>query len=748
MGAFVVVEGKTIENKGELEVFYQDFSELWRGFAKEVRTHIDTLGNSPEDTLIGVRQVALNCPWVLKNPSLAVLADRFADRPCVCVASGPSLEKNIHLLKGMEDRCLIISADTALRRLFEEGIHPHAVVTLERPVHTYTNYFRYLVENWPDECADVLLVSQGVSPPQIQGRWPGPKIIVGKSEVPVDSWFLGALLGGSTMRSGMSVAHMGLVLAQILGAKNVALIGQDLAFGEDGSSHAGSTAASSAQSLEKERGKSNYLEIPGSLGGTVKTHNTWFLFLQIFENLIPGMPLSVFDCTEGGAFINGTEVKPLSEFIDAFVSSSSPMEKAPGDLVLENTGMTEEKNISEILKKIERGLKGLDWSLSEVDELDRMVDRTVAAGLGSQKRRDIASEMSERLDRLNGINPVLAFVGQSYANLSGMDIVRTRWLESVSDIREWEAIHREMFKAHRICAKYMKQWLGYVSSLLKEILSDPEMVEKAKETSLERWFRNGEDAVLDISGTEMVSFNLMMAQNDPVAQGWPLDYRWRCALVLHGQGRAEEAFYIMESVAAELQGTRLENDVMVQFLKDYAMISSTHDLCFIPQYKFAKMLLDNARRYAPEDQEIPKLIDEAMTGLKTYLDDLSHFRLVSDSLGFDTKRLEADRLLTRGDLIGSMKLVLEIIDEYHKERPGGCAPLLEWLVKTSVDCLDAQDPSIAETSQEICRSLAKKTEIFKNLRVLLPMRLMEFVPQDLKLMEDISEKKMTTGGDA
>ncbi|WP_144623442.1 6-hydroxymethylpterin diphosphokinase MptE-like protein, partial [Campylobacter coli] len=37
--------------------------------------------------------------------------------------------------------------------------------------------------------------------------------------------------------NGMSVAHMALVLAYHLGHENVILIGQDLAFGKDGSSH-------------------------------------------------------------------------------------------------------------------------------------------------------------------------------------------------------------------------------------------------------------------------------------------------------------------------------------------------------------------------------------------------------------------------------------------------------------------------------------------------------------------------------
>ncbi|HYR43226.1 MAG TPA: 6-hydroxymethylpterin diphosphokinase MptE-like protein, partial [Terriglobia bacterium] len=56
------------------------------------------------------------------------LFGRFTDIPLVIVSAGPSLDRNICDLRGFEDRCLILSVDTALRPLLAAGITPHAVI--------------------------------------------------------------------------------------------------------------------------------------------------------------------------------------------------------------------------------------------------------------------------------------------------------------------------------------------------------------------------------------------------------------------------------------------------------------------------------------------------------------------------------------------------------------------------------------------------------------------------------------------
>lgn len=105
---------------------------------------------------------------------------------------------------------------------------------------------------------------------------------------------------------GHSCANMAYQLAYVLGHKNIIFIGQDLAFGKDGASHAkGHTIAQPDENL--------YTIAYGG-EGEVRTTYVWMLFKNQFENDIEQAKLEdikSYNCTEGGARINGAIEKPF-----------------------------------------------------------------------------------------------------------------------------------------------------------------------------------------------------------------------------------------------------------------------------------------------------------------------------------------------------------------------------------------------------------------------------------------------------
>jgi len=60
-----------------------------------------------------------------------VLVGKFKGIPGILVSAGPSLEKNIHLLKGLEDKCVIMAAGTAVRIMEDFGLAPHFMVGID-----------------------------------------------------------------------------------------------------------------------------------------------------------------------------------------------------------------------------------------------------------------------------------------------------------------------------------------------------------------------------------------------------------------------------------------------------------------------------------------------------------------------------------------------------------------------------------------------------------------------------------------
>ncbi|ECL3039440.1 motility associated factor glycosyltransferase family protein, partial [Campylobacter jejuni] len=110
---------------------------------------------------------------------------------------------------------------------------------------------------------------------------------------------------------GHSVSNMIYELAGALRFENIIFIGQDLAYGEDGSSHPKEHIHGSQG--EEIRGEKYTLAYGGK--GKVRTQLTWNLFRQAFEKDIfwakEKLNITTYNCTEGGARIEGTIEKPF-----------------------------------------------------------------------------------------------------------------------------------------------------------------------------------------------------------------------------------------------------------------------------------------------------------------------------------------------------------------------------------------------------------------------------------------------------
>jgi len=73
----------------------------------------------------------LNLPFVPRSCSIDAMRARYQGLPAVIIASGPSLQKNIHLLNEIQSRAILISCGSALGPLWNRGITPHFEVVVD-----------------------------------------------------------------------------------------------------------------------------------------------------------------------------------------------------------------------------------------------------------------------------------------------------------------------------------------------------------------------------------------------------------------------------------------------------------------------------------------------------------------------------------------------------------------------------------------------------------------------------------------
>jgi hypothetical protein len=69
-----------------------------------------------------------NLPEIGAGYAIASLIGKMKDVPVIVVGSGPTLDRNIHDLRGLEDKALIISAGSNTAALQKAGVNPHLVL--------------------------------------------------------------------------------------------------------------------------------------------------------------------------------------------------------------------------------------------------------------------------------------------------------------------------------------------------------------------------------------------------------------------------------------------------------------------------------------------------------------------------------------------------------------------------------------------------------------------------------------------
>lgn len=728
IGIFPFMQAEEINHTG-LNEKDDDKSRLnlFKAFWEAVRYFAEQLGNSPEDTLLGIRHGALNMPWILKGPTFAKIKEVFGGRPAICVASGPSLKKNIDLLKGKEDHFLIISCDSSLISLLRRGIKPHVVVTIERNL-MYDVWVPKILEEYFDECRDILLVSQSVSEPLAAGRWPGPVFVVGKMDSPADIWLVHEVLGMNLLLSGMSVAHMAMNLALVLEAPAVALIGQDLAFADDGeTTHIEDAASATPDGIERERA---YLkrEVPGVNGTLVKTHQMWFYFLQIFERFLEHVEEGrVFQCSEAGAEIKGATSLPLSSFLEEKKSDDFlPILK--GKIYdLKYIPIQTDEYQEQFASRLELARAGLSLCEGLLDDMEKEVDLAVAPALLPERRRVHAMKAAALLDKLHDFHRALAFIGQSYTYIASSSLAKNRFMDTVERVAEWEVVHREIIASHRVNVKFLGQWLSYMKAQCEPgawsvldpyaTLSEEGRV-KAVSSVLADFFNSESQDLLSKTGL-LLSYLLCRVDFNLYNEALPQDL-WNIARFHNLQGRPFEACRLMQRAYNMLEDTEAPSETIAQFLLDWAKMEAVHDLIRAPRFEFAISLFENVSEYVPEMSSLVE--EEKLKVLETqsnYMDGMFRYFTSGEDLKVLVYRNRAQKALASQNLPEAISWVMKM-EEFLEPIPAQVLPYMQWLAKTALDCRKAIDSDIVKASNDALLFLHENQLKLSGLGMLWP----------------------------
>ncbi len=281
-----------------------------------------TMGNSAEDSLIGLRHHLLNLPLVVKTPTLDELVAKGNNTDiAVIVSTGPSLTKQLKLLFEIQDYVTILCPDASFPILSRHNIIPDIVFSLERVEATAQFYKDTPTEHHkkPIFCFTSIVHQELISSIQSQNIQINvrPFSYLGYFDTP--AW--------GYMGFGMSAANMAHEFVLLTHFKQCVFIGQDLAYGKDGATH----ASDHVFGLENVPADIDTVWLDAYGGeGKVRSTPIWEAFLIYFEQDIMrgNSSLETFNCTEGGARIKGTKEIPFVDFVNQYVVQQKKKKKA------------------------------------------------------------------------------------------------------------------------------------------------------------------------------------------------------------------------------------------------------------------------------------------------------------------------------------------------------------------------------------------------------------------------------------
>ncbi len=355
-------------------VYYKKFYEdIWHKAdelcEKNIEVIVRNLNSSLHIAFECYSHLLQNIPSMLESiPFQRILNERKNKfENAIVVSAGPSLAKQLSLLKAYQDKAVIFCADGALSMLEKKGIVPDYVTNLD-----FTDLAMKFFQNKENLKQSIIVLECATHPNVVRSLNAENCMIVLRNKALYQRFNLNDF---GYIDTGTHVSHFSYTLALALGFKNIIMIGQDLAFDEEGNSH-----SKGFDFGEKFSGEENIdkLKVPAYAGkGEVLTHITWNDYRIKLEYLFAcnEQKAKFYNATEGGARINFTEELSFKECCEKLLTKEKPKFELPKSLTKNRSDKLLAKFKEKIQKDQENAKRFLDDALALKQILENILSK-------------------------------------------------------------------------------------------------------------------------------------------------------------------------------------------------------------------------------------------------------------------------------------------------------------------------------------------------------------------------------------
>ena len=369
-----------------------------------------------------------NLAEIASSSHLSALGKGLQDLPFIIIAPGPSLDRNIHLLKQLKGRAVLMAAAQCARALSKAGIVPDFIVVID------PGDLSYFLDDVDTSEVDALLIGVSCHPGFFKKKFKSK--IVFNANVSADRWISNLFEETIPLSSAGSVSVASVHIAKYLQCGPLILVGQDLALSQ-GKQYSSNSANSqtvpvidtdnktitfSNVSKEQEKifdatGTSSkdtiepVLTLPGYYGGTVNTRANYHIFHGEFVHIAnqenqSKAPIPLLNCTEGGAYIDGFLHIPLSEAIDRYIPID---DRYISDIIARSTAQA---NQTERYRLISKKLESMKINLEEAIRIAKKCQSLVLQTKNANRNGQQVSTLERKLIKIMADLPAMALPNQ------------------------------------------------------------------------------------------------------------------------------------------------------------------------------------------------------------------------------------------------------------------------------------------------------------------------------------------------
>ncbi|MBY0401288.1 DUF115 domain-containing protein [Myxococcota bacterium] len=421
---------------------------------KRVKDSADTrIGTSVGQLMAWAWITAGNGRRIAESADFGRMAGVFRGKTAVVAAAGPSLDKQLPLLRACRERVVVIAIGQTLRALRQAGIEPDLVHVLESkdvsPQLTQAG-----------ETRDLCLALTPDAHPALYDLPVRALFTATTGASPMGTWIAKATGESRFTMGGGTVAQGAVGLAVMMGCNPILLIGQDLAFTEGRAYAAGSAydfmgvelgedGTCSVTGMDRKatllrgerrqtRGdkvnKGRVVWVDGwHEGERVPTLRAYASFIEQYRDIGIGLGrlgIRLVNCTEGGARIPMIEHSPFAAMLERLPHGAIDARRT----LLECFDARPRRSLLDYRDAIVA-------ARARLDELDRAVGKARELEARSGERLASARNDQQRMEILRGI-------ARSEKKIRGQ-LERAVWLDALIQPEIFAAVASQRRSEHR-----------------------------------------------------------------------------------------------------------------------------------------------------------------------------------------------------------------------------------------------------------------------------------------------------------